>query len=286
MFQHPNVDLERALMHKGRVKVAAQGQVQSLLRHKRFLQWMDRHDPDLILVEASMRSAGPGNLSAISVFCATFVTSMIKVHPDEVVAHFFCGLHIAPRDPWHGPNGLVRSIIVQLLMKLVKMNILNLNFINNRDYLMALEKHDLDCLCDTLYSLVSQFPPDTTLYCVIDSISSFDKDMAFKDLEIVMEWLQRIVDDKSLIPIFKVLMTNPMQSTRRMKELPVLKENSSRIVNLSSYNLMPMEISSRAVERHLLRPSTPTPLMPQREAFRTMIRGSYGDEYDKGWQTD
>ncbi|KAF8855714.1 hypothetical protein BDZ45DRAFT_625997, partial [Acephala macrosclerotiorum] len=266
MFQHPNKDFERALMQKSKFSTAAQGQVQSLLRHNRFLQWMNRHDPDMILVDANIRSSGPG-MSAISVFSATFVAGMVKVHPDEVVVHFFCNSHMAPRDAWHGPNGLVRSLIVQLVMKLVKMKILNLDFIDNRDFLMALEEHDLDSLCDVLYSLVSQFPADTTVYCIIDSISSFDKGSAvqnstFKDLEAVVDWLQRIVEDRSLVPIFKVMMTNPMSSTRRMKELLMLKEYPTRLVNLSPNNLIPMEISSRSVESHLLRPSTPTPSIP------------------------
>lgn len=290
MFQHPNKDFERALMQKSKFSTAAQGQVQSLLRHNRFLQWMNRHDPDMILVDANIRSSGPG-MSAISVFSATFVAGMVKVHPDEVVVHFFCNSHMAPRDAWHGPNGLVRSLIVQLVMKLVKMKILNLDFIDNRDFLMALEEHDLDSLCDVLYSLVSQFPADTTVYCIIDSISSFDKGSAvqnstFKDLEAVVDWLQRIVEDRSLVPIFKVMMTNPMSSTRRMKELLMLKEYPTRLVNLSPNNLIPMEISSRSVESHLLRPSTPTPSIPGWEVARSTSRGSYRDEVDEGWQTD
>ncbi|RYP44531.1 hypothetical protein DL768_009026 [Monosporascus sp. mg162] len=286
MFQHPNEDLERTLVQRGRFNMATQGQVQSLLRHNRFLQWMNRRHPDMILVEANVRTAGLEKLSAISVFCATFVTSMISVHPDGVVAHFFCGLHTVPQDPWYGPNGLVRSIAMQVLMKLVEMNILNLNFIDNRDYLMALEEHDLDSLCETLHSLVSQFPADTTVYCIIDSISCFDKDRTFKDLEIVIKLLQRIVDDRSLIPIFKVLMTNPTQSTRRMKDLSGFKENRCGLVSLSSKNLVPMEISNRVVESHLLRPLTPTPPLPKRELFRTVKWESYSDQLDEGWQTE
>ena len=290
MFQHPNKDFERALMQKSKFSTATQGQVQSLLRHNRFIQWLNRHDPDIVLVDANIRSSGPG-MSAISVFSATFVAGMLKVHPDEVVAHFFCHSHMAPSDEWHGPNGLVRSLIVQLLMKLVKMRILNLDFLEDRDIVLALEEHDLASLCDVLYSLVSQFPADTTVYFIIDSISSFDKGSAlqnsqFKDLEIVLDWLQRIVEDSSLVPIFKVIMTNPMSSTRRMKDLLMLREYPSRLVNLSPNNLIPMEISSRSIESHLLRPSTPTPSIPGWEVARSASRGSYRDELDEGWETD
>ncbi|KAL9105542.1 MAG: hypothetical protein Q9187_008691, partial [Circinaria calcarea] len=282
---HPNKDFERALMQKSKFSTATQGQIQSLLRHNRFFQWMNPYNIDMILVDANIRSSGPG-ISAMSVFSATFVAGMVKVNPDEAVAHFFCNSHVAPRDPWHGPNGLVRSLIVQLLMKLFKSKILSLDFINNRDYLLALEKHDLASLCNTLWTLLYQFPPDTTVFCIIDSISSFDKNATFKDLEIVLDCLQSIVEDRSLIPTFKLMMTNPMSSTRRMKESLNLQEYPSRLINLSPKNLVPMGISSQAMESYLLRPSTPEPPMRNQEVSRITDRGSYADEFDEGWQTD
>ena len=285
IFQHPNHDFDRALMQKSRFSTSIQGQVQSLLRHNRFLQWMNKHDPDMILVDANIRSSGPG-MSAISVFSATFIAGMVKVHPDEVVAHFFCNLHTATSDPWHGPNGLVRSLIVQLLMKLERLKILNLDFINDRRYLRELEQRNLASLCDILWSLLYQFPADTTVYCIIDSISYFDKTLTLKDLEIVLDWLQRIVNDSSLVPIFKVMMTNPMSSTTKMKELQNLREYPTRLVNLSPNNLIPMGISNHTMESHLLRPSTPTPPIIKREVFANSYRGSYGDGFDEGWQTD
>ncbi|BCS08794.1 hypothetical protein RIB2604_02103410 [Aspergillus luchuensis] len=281
MFQHPNEDFRRALVHKSRFNAATQGQVQSLLRHERLHRWVSSHHPDLILVDANISSSGLSKVSAISVFCATLISSMMEVHPDEVVVQFFCGLHTAPLDPWHGPNGLVCSIAMQLLMKLVKMNILNLGFINNRDYLRDLEQHDLNTLCDTLYSLVSQFPADTRVYCIIDSVSWFDKDRTFAELATVMEWLQSIVEDRSLIPIFKIMLTNPMKSNRRMKELPVFKENPSRLVTLSSRNLIPMVISNRAIERQLSRSPSPSPLSLKKGVDRTARPESYDDDYDE-----
>ncbi|PWY71868.1 hypothetical protein BO83DRAFT_446215 [Aspergillus eucalypticola CBS 122712] len=281
MFQHPNEHFKRALVHKSRFNAATQGQVQSLLRHERLHRWVTHHHPDLILVDANINSSGLSKVSAISVFCATLVSSMIEVHPDEVVVQFFCGLHTAPLDPWHGPNGLVRSIIMQLLMKLVKMNILDLKFINNRDYLSDLEEHDLNKLCKTLYSLVSQFPADTRVYCIIDSISWFDKNKTFAELATVMNWLKYMVEDRSLIPIFKIMLTNPMKSNRRMKELPVFKENPSRLVTLSSRNLIPMGISNRAIERQLSRSPSPLPLTPKKVVSRTARSESYDDDYDE-----
>jgi hypothetical protein len=287
MFQHPNKDFQLALVQKGRFKPVNRGQVQSLLRHQRFIDWIASRDHDLILVDANIRAAGLG-ISVTSVFCAEFVAGMIKIHPDEIITHFFCAMHMNRGDPWYGPNGLVRSIIMQLLMKLVNSHNVSLDFIDNRDYLLALEQHDLDSLCTALWQLVSQFPLNTTVYCIIDSISSFDKDSTFADLRIVLRWLQTIVDDRYLGPAFKVLMTNPMQSTRRLKRELKMQQNqkhNSRLVNLSPSNRLSVGISSRVIESHLLRPSTPT-LRPSQEMFRPMSRRGYQDEIDEGWNTE
>jgi hypothetical protein len=278
LIQQPNRDLERALLERGRVKIPIQGQVQSLLRHQRFIHWINQHHPDLVLVDANIRLPGLNKLSAVSVFCATFVASIIKVQPNEAVVQFFCGLHDMPTDPLFGPNGLVRSMILQLLMKLINMNILDLNFINDRDYVRALEEHNLESLCDTLDFLVNQFAPDTTVYCIIDSIWCFDKERLFRDFGFVTQHLHKLVTSKQLIPNFKVMLTNPMQSTRRIKGMSIFRDDPSRIITLSPNNLIPLEISSRVVEGCLLRPSTPTPPVRKWE--------EHSNQDDEGWSTD
>ncbi|KAL2261626.1 hypothetical protein VTK26DRAFT_3745 [Humicola hyalothermophila] len=270
MFQHPAKDLRQALAEQCTCSLASQGQVQSLLGHKQFIEWLNRRHPALILVDANIEAAALDSLSVISVFCATFITSMMEVNPDDVMLHFFCGLHFSPSDPWHGPNGLVRSLIMQLLMKLVDMDCdmtsWNLDFINDRDYLEELERHDLNSLCATLHSLLYQFPPDTPIYCIIDSVSTFNVDRLFDDFRVVMDCLRHIVDDRSLAPIFKVLLTNPSQSTLRVKQLPVIRNNPSRLISLSEHDFDPTEISTRVVERCLLRTPSPHPALSKRRS--------------------
>lgn len=252
-LRHPNDDLERALMQKTRFKPSAQAQAQSLLKHRRFIEWLSQCHPDFIFVEANISSAAMEKVSVVSTFCATFVGSMKKAQPQEVVVHFFCGLHNTTHDPWLGPNGLIRSVLLQLVMRLEQMNSLSLDFINDREFLKDLESHDLPSLCQALHELVSQFPPDLSVYLVIDSISMFDRGKLFNDLQTVISWLRYIVQDRSLAPMFKVLITTPKNCTLRVKRL--LEPES--MVLLSSNNLMPMEIMSASVEKSLLRPTTP-----------------------------
>ena len=284
LFQHPNNDFDLALMQRSRFSTEMQGQVQSLLENTRFLQWISCEESDTILVDANIPSSDLG-LSAISVFSATLVAGLVKVHENDVVAHFFCSNHTNPRETWYGPGGMIRSIIVQVLMRLVEMRILDLDFIDNEDFVRALNKHDLPSLCEVLYSLVSQFPPTITVYCILDSISAFDNTSAFKNLKIALDWIQSMCEDRSLNPIFKVLMTNPTSSTGRMKQLLKLREYPSRLVNLSMSSFIPMELSNLSVESQLLRPSTPTPSMGSRAVSRNRTRSrsvnrrGYEDEY-------
>ncbi|KAL2161690.1 hypothetical protein VTH06DRAFT_8252 [Thermothelomyces fergusii] len=250
MFQHPSADLGHALAAQGRFSLKAQGQAQSLLATDQFFNWMSRSHPTLLLVDASIRGSELESLSAISVLSSTLVTSLMEAYPDDVVIHFFCGMHAWPKDAWYGPNGLVRSLILQLLMKLATrdpdMSSWSLDFINDRGFLQSLEEHCLDDLCLVLHRLLYEFPPDTCIYCIIDSVSRFDASRSLADLGTVMECLRTIVNDGSLVPIFKVLLTTPGESTWAIKNMPLFREDPSRIVCLTRVNLVPAQISGRA----------------------------------------
>ncbi|PWY83401.1 hypothetical protein BO70DRAFT_361519 [Aspergillus heteromorphus CBS 117.55] len=289
-LQHPNNDLEIVLSKRGSFDVRAQGQAQSVLQNGRFMEWMNREHPDLLVVDANLRACALDSITAISLFSATFILSMARVQPQEVVTHFFCGLHTgsARKDPWTGPNGLVRSVIVQLLMALHQRDTLSINFIDSRSYLKRIEDQDLFTLCDMLHRLVCQFPPDTTVYCIIDGVSSFDKDLhgSFRQMAIVVDWLQYIVEDDALRSRFKVLMTIPEQSTRRFRQGV---DTDQRII-LSSSLLSPQIISSRSVEAGISRPSTPEvshagspSLSPSLESSGSM---GGGVERDREWEDE
>ncbi|KAH6686736.1 hypothetical protein F5X68DRAFT_261749 [Plectosphaerella plurivora] len=257
MFQHPSRDLDKALAARCRFSRKDQGQVQSIFDNDKFLQWMERHHPGIISVDANLQAAALESISAVSAFCGTLVTSMLEVYPDDVVTHFFCGLHAHPGDDWFGPCGLIRSIVMQVLMKLVEMGHESLDFINNRGFLQELEEHDLHSLCATLHWLLYQFPPDTRVYCIIDSISCFDVDRQFRDLAVVMEALKEVVDDSALGCIFKVFVTTAGSSTGRYRGLGVFAADPGWLVELPKDNLTVGEMHDQEFERRLLRSPSP-----------------------------
>jgi hypothetical protein len=274
MFQHPSRDLDKALADRGRFSLKDQGQVQSIFDNEQFLQWMEQHHPGLISVDANLQAAALESVSAVSAFCGTLVTSMLEVYPDDVVTHFFCGLHADPGDDWFGPRGLVRSVVMQVLMKLVEMGRESLDFINNRGYLQELEDHDLHSMCATLHWLLYQFPPDTRVYCIVDSISCFDVDRQFRDLATVMEALKEMVDDSALGYIFKVFVTTAGSSTARYRGLGVFAADLRWLVELPKDYLMVGEMTSQEFERRLMRSPSPA-----RQGLREGGGGLAGD----GW---
>ncbi|KAK4234958.1 hypothetical protein C8A03DRAFT_37220 [Achaetomium macrosporum] len=136
-------------------------------------------------------------LSAISVLSSTLVTSLMQAYPDSaVVVHFFCGMHASPKDAWYGPSGL---LLMKLDAKDPDMRTWNLDYINDRRLLQNLEEHSLMELCSVLHSLLYEFPADTCIYCIVDSISCFDICRLHNDLNTVTEQLRIIVNDTKLV---------------------------------------------------------------------------------------
>jgi hypothetical protein len=123
--------------------------------------------------------------------------------------------------------------------------------------LQGLEEHSLGDLCFVFHSLLSQFAADTCIYCIVDSISCFDVRRLHNDLDTVMERFRMIVNDTKLVPVVKVLLTNPGESTRAITSMRLFTEDPTRLITLSRQNLVPGRISELAVGDHLLRAPVP-----------------------------
>ncbi|KAG8159752.1 hypothetical protein KVR01_010389 [Diaporthe batatas] len=258
-MHHPVMDLKCVLAYRGDVNGRASSQAQTLLRHGRFLAWMNQAKPDLILVNANIRLASQDKLSAMSIFCADLVGCLVTVRPEDVTVHFFCSLHVDYEDDrFPGPAGLVRSLIIQVFLKLVNIRRLNLDFLYDRKMVEDLENRNLKAMCNTLHKLLYGFPAGTRVFCVIDSISMLDTFDSFWDLEVVMQYLRDIVEDRNLPAFVKVLMANNHTCSMDLQSLPVFEERPDRVVNLSASGLMPGGMSTRGMQRRISRSSSPS----------------------------
>lgn len=283
-INQPFVDLEYVLMHRGNMRTRDFSQAQTLLRHERFLTWMNQANPDLILVNANIRSAGQGNISAMSILCADLVGCLATARPEDVVIQFFCGLHSDyDEELFPGPSGLVRLLILQVFLKLVRLGHLNLDFLHDRNMVEALRAHDLDIMCHTLHELLHGFPAGTRVFCIIDSISMLDTSDSFQDVEIVLQCLRDIVEDRDLRAFVKVLMANNSTCSMDLQTLPVFEERPDRVVNLSSGGLMPGGLGPRGMRRQISRSSSPSFSMADLGRMGGRPRSYHEYESDEGY---
>ncbi|KAK5989777.1 hypothetical protein PT974_08038 [Cladobotryum mycophilum] len=266
-------DLERVIRLRAKLDLNSQGQAQSILRQDRFLTWMESHHPDHILVDGNVPAAARDSVSVMSLFCASFILSMSKMEPDSIMAHFFCGLHPSPRNPWCGPSGLVRLLIFQLLTALEDDNALSLEFLDRRSYARDLEDDNLERLCDVLRQLLHQFPPSKTVYCIIDGISLLDNNTSFGGLGQVLETLEDIVNDDELRPLFKLLMTVPGRSSLRLTRFV----DMSHRISLSTRALNPRPLTGRWLDA-ALSPSSRQRSRSNSRASRDGSRSRHEDE--------
>ncbi|KAK3332797.1 hypothetical protein B0T19DRAFT_416517 [Cercophora scortea] len=276
-------DLAQIAKWRGRIDQGAQGQAQTLFHHARFHGWIKTLHPDLLLVDGNIPSAARQTVSAMSLFCANFVLSMSELEPDAIMTYFFCGLHAWPKDPFAGPTGLLRSVIVQLIAALDDEDQLSLEFLV-RSYVRDLEDHDIGRLCDLLHVIALQFLPTKTVYCIIDGIAVLDTSESFEGLARVLAALEGVVDDDDLRPRFKVLMTLPGKSTLRVQRA---LGDSDRHLTLSGRAANPKQLSGRLLTAEITRPARPwsrqgsrgpSPARPVSRGRRGGSRSGYEDE--------
>ena len=157
---------------------------------------------DLLLVDGNMDAAATDSSTAMSLLCATLIASIRRVQPGSVVLHFFCGLHTTSNDPAAGPR-VVRALLTQLATSLRTMYRLDLGFIRTEADIADLQNRRLDTLCATLNSILMQVPAGTTVFCVIDGISAFEKNYHnFRaDLEYVARSLKSMVANMGRSPV-------------------------------------------------------------------------------------
>ncbi|KAJ4287837.1 hypothetical protein N0V88_007547 [Collariella sp. IMI 366227] len=108
-------------------------------------------DADITALKLQLKALKPpGGVRNLKRFWKIFM------YPDDaVIVHFFCGQHYARHnsgEDWYGPAGMMRSLIEQLVMRLVDLDrqgkvSLTLDILDDEEYLAGLDAHDLQALC-------------------------------------------------------------------------------------------------------------------------------------------
>ena len=145
-------------------------------------------------------------MSPTSFVCANLI-HCLKESQQAIPIAFFCSLLTGEGASLRGPQGLMRSLIHQLL----PIQDFDLGFINN-SYAERVHLQDLQWLCDFCVRLVDQLSEDRVLFCIIDSVSAFERQNYGKGLFHFMDKLSMLRRTLGSGPILKLLLATPRVS--------------------------------------------------------------------------
>lgn len=179
----------------------ALSQAAHLSEKDEFRDWLLGRGPSSLLVDGRCAQHMRLGLSPLSVFNASLIKSLLDVSQDSQnsVLFFFCGQHLENEGPFPGPQGMIRSLTAQLMLKMR-----SLQLQPSLDFLLALpgfssatypEDLDIRTMCQIFIGLLRQLPFGSTVHCIIDGISQFETciDNWDEELVTVVDCLQWIV---------------------------------------------------------------------------------------------
>ena len=193
-----------------------------LLVTDRFRLWVHNQErkSDLLLVNGNLSGITTGKITALSVLAGLFAN--IQKTPSMAVLYHFCGLHSQQGDPIIGPRGLLQSLIAQLLIYIHHCHHGSPRLaITSEKFLRDVAQRDLVALCLFLSQLLTQLDRNTTVYCVVDTISEFETSLGGWNDEIsdIVSFFQHLIHDTSDGPVLKVLLLAPNRSIQIYKHI-------------------------------------------------------------------
>lgn len=208
---------------------AQQSQLQWVLQQERFWQWFSMDSSDFLLAHGELMDCcdDQGRVSSLSVVCATIMASLLQTNSRVAGLYYFCGQHLSSNDDLRGPQGLLRCLIARLLVELDTSSGCspNIGFMDT-SFLEQLQRRDVRYLCGLLSSIVMQFPPTTTIYCMIDGITWYERSGMLEDLRCATQTLQELVHVNSKYPKWKlkVLVTSPFRPGQLASGIPAHRQ--------------------------------------------------------------
>jgi hypothetical protein len=199
-------DLESVLKKRHMFDFTSQAQVQHLWKTPQFTSWYLSESSAVLLVDANFDSNLAGRISPMSLLCAMMAVQL--PNPEQKLwLQFFCGQYTRSADPLRGPQGMLRSILTQLLLDLYQRNMMSLSFPDASAVWTQAGPPPIDNLCRMLADLLRSFPTGMTVFCALDGISYFEVQEMAADLCLAVECLRDLALDRSLGARFKLLLT-------------------------------------------------------------------------------
>jgi len=173
------------------------------------------HSPEsgVVLVNGCTDRSQNTKISPITHVCATLTHALRRSARANVVLAFFCGQHSTSNDDLMGPQGLMRSLVAFLVLSLVQNECISDSApIWFSAFQGDFEKLSFKDICQLFYHLVELVPKEITVYCVVDGISYYERQVWKGDYDLMMECFGSIIANKAIAAVFKLLLTSPTVS--------------------------------------------------------------------------
>lgn len=148
-----------------------------------------------------------------SCICAKLIESIqpraVKDYPKTSIATFtLAGEHLQQEDPDSGLDGMMRSLLAQLLLAYSAFDLRTMRYLLNINY------DDIHDLCTIFKTLITQLPPQIVTFCIIDAINYYeDNSPICEEANLVMEVLTDVVElTREGGCAFKLLLMSPWNS--------------------------------------------------------------------------
>ncbi|KAJ8127182.1 hypothetical protein O1611_g6456 [Lasiodiplodia mahajangana] len=218
-------DLKYVLRRDISFDAASKGQARYLIQREEFKEWFFSPEPGLLAVNGNLSCSGTSKISPLSLVCAEMVNFLEGVD-NEVILYFFCSENTASENGLPGPQKIMRGILAQLLASLDQQSDLlsnryglDLVFMDSQRWHEQLRSLDLRTLCTTFWKLIQQMRP-TTVFCVIDGISCYEREEWRDDVLFLIEELEGMVRDAMLRPRLKILITYATRARYQVEGVP------------------------------------------------------------------
>ncbi len=182
---------------------------QGIFEGPRFKEWMSADDSAALFIEGGLALAAQGRSASLSLTSCLAIGCLEGKEP-AITIHHFCRRHKSSKDPLQGPQGMMRSLICQVL-RLFHSQV-DLSFASHGRYREQLESHNLRILCDCFANVVKMLPEATVLFCIVDSIDCFETHEWAEDCRYMMKEIQDLLYEYDEGPGFKLLVTSPARS--------------------------------------------------------------------------
>ena len=211
------------------IKAATQSRVQYLMSSTSFARWLWQDQSAFILVDGN-EAESLNHVSAMSLACLA-LQDFLK-EKSIVVLSFFYGLHTLQSDNLHGVDGLMRSLIAQLLLE----GRAHTDLVQPRTGIFP-DVADFSSLLMFFGELIEQVASERMIVCMVDGISCFETLESARDIRLVVRELRdltrRIGDGR----VLKVMVTSPDRCLEIKGE-----------VTQSEHLILPQEIGGQSPE--------------------------------------